>query len=125
MQSDNYRLVNRIIVLVFVVFFCVFAVTCFRGTGACPSLVLYNTPCVLCGCTRDFFGVFKGELGRRNPLSPWLFCILHAEFFWRLVFSFVRCKRVVARTDAVLHLVVAVPLLVYLAAINPLWKEFL
>ena len=63
MQSDIYRLVNRILVLFFVVFFCVFAVTCFRGTGACPSLVLYNTPCMLCGCTRDFFGVFKGELG--------------------------------------------------------------
>ena len=123
MYSDVYRCVNRILVFVIAAFTCVFAVIYFRGTGTCPSRVLYGEPCILCGCTRDFFGVFKGELGMRNPLSPWLFCILLAELAWRFVFSFARARKVVARADALLHLMVAIPLLAYLVAINPLWRQ--
>ena len=125
MHSDIYRTVNRIVVCAAAAFACIFAIVYFRGAVVCPSRVLYGESFILCGCTRDFFGVLKGDLNMRNPLSLGLFCVLGAEFAWRLVFSFARVRRTVARTDAILHLAVAVPLLVYLAAVNPLLREAL
>ena len=122
MYSDDYRFVNRILVFVIAAFACIISVLYFSGTGGCPSRTLFGEPCILCGCTRDFFGVFKGELGLRNPLSPWLFCFILAEFAWRFVFSFARAGKTVVRTDAILHLAAAIPLLAYLVAINPLWR---
>lgn len=118
-----YRTTNKWLLVAFALLAVGIIANDYFDAVRCPSVEAFGEECILCGCTRDFFGVFKGELGMRNPLSPWLFWILLAEFAWRFVFSFVRAGKVVARTDALLHLAAAIPLLAYLVAINPLWRQ--
>ena len=119
MHEDSYRFLNRILVLASLALACaIFAVYC-RGDWVCPSIAIANTPCVLCGCTRDFIDIYKGNLEMRNPISLWLFCIVHVEFAWRLVFSFLPCRKRFAVADAVIHGVLVIPLLIYLVLTNP------
>ena len=123
MYADSYRVANRILVTAALVLAGVMLVVYFRGDWVCPSMSIAKTPCLLCGCTRDFVDIYQGHGAMRNPISPWLFCFLHAELAWRLVFSFVRCRKRLAIADAVLHGALAIPLLAYLVAVNPLWKH--
>ena len=125
MNVDSYRFLNRILVIASIALACaIFAVYC-RGDWVCPSIAIANVPCVLCGCTRDFIDIYKGNTVMRNPISIWLFCIVHVELAWRLVFSFVPCRKRLVVADAVIHGVMAVLLLIYLIVANPVWGRIM
>lgn len=50
----------------------------------CPQLLKNNTPCLLCGCTRDFILIFSLKTAEYNPLSEFLFAALAVEIFFRI-----------------------------------------
>ena len=50
----------------------------------CPELLKNNTPCILCGCTRDFILILSRKTAEHNPLSEFLFTALAVEIFFRI-----------------------------------------
>ena len=104
---------------------CMMLAVYFHGGWVCPSVAFCHQPCPLCGCTRDFIDIYKGNWVMRNSLSLWLFFLTHAELAWRIVFSFATSRKGLAMADAIIHGAIAVPLAVYLAATNQLWKQII
>ena len=50
----------------------------------CPQLLQNNTPCMLCGCTRDFILILSRKTAEYNPLSEFLFAAFAVEIFFRI-----------------------------------------
>ena len=50
----------------------------------CPQLLKNNTPCLLCGCTRDFILILSQKTAEYNPQSEFLFAALTVEIFFRI-----------------------------------------
>ena len=78
----------------------------FKWGDSCWLKAVYGRECILCGCTRDFMGVFGGR-PIQNDYSVALMCILSGELVWRLVASIFRFGRKVMAVDAALHVLLA------------------
>ena len=50
----------------------------------CPQLLQNQTPCLLCGCTRDFILILSQKTAAYNPQSEFLFAALAVEIFFRI-----------------------------------------
>ena len=78
------------------------------GKGGCSARIVLGKECVLCGMTRDFFGLLRGNFSFRNPLSPFLFALTVFELAWRCLFSFKLASGKTMLADAILHSVLLV-----------------
>jgi len=79
----------------------------------CSARIVLGKECILCGMTRDFFGMLRGETSFLNPISPYVFAVISLELAWRAWFSFKTASRRLAIADAMVHVVLGV---VFMAA---------
>ena len=84
----------------------------FPSLWRCPFAVLTGRPCPLCGLTRDFGALWRGDLHREN-LNPMALPLLFGaviEILFRLYFCAKRRRatRTLVFVDAAVHGVVAV-----------------
>ena len=75
------------------------------GRGVCTARVLWGKECLFCGCTSDFFGMFRGDFSFHNPISPWAFGLIAVEMAWRIAAAIRGGSRRVIIADVVVHLV--------------------
>lgn len=101
----TYRFVNRIVLGIGLLIGVVILVWHIWLTGQCASIVLWNRPCALCGCTRDFISLASGNLSCRNVISLPLFVIGVCELFWRVIASIMDFRKVTIFIDMALHIV--------------------
>ena len=84
----------------------------------CPELLKNNTPCILCGCTRDFILILSRKTAEHNPLSEFLFTALAVEIFFRIAaLSMARASRVrlFVILEVVFHLIMVTIFIVNIA----------
>lgn len=83
----------------------------FPSLWRCPFAVLAGRPCPLCGLTRDFGALWRGDLAgaRLNPLAVPLFVGVIVELLFRLHFCVKRrpVSRRLILADASVHGVAA------------------
>lgn len=103
-DMDAYRLVNRILAAALAVLAAAALARHYAGCDtSCWARLVYGRECVLCGCTRDFAGLLRGEAPWRNAWSAFFFAAYALEWLWRAAGAFVCFSRRVAAADILVH----------------------
>lgn len=109
----EYKLVNRLVLLVMLVIGCAILVADCLGMPGCTLKQATGKDCVLCGCTRDFHSLISGTWTFINPASPYVFAVLFVEFCWRIFAGRREFRFKVMCADIVLHILFGLLIVVW------------